>query len=145
MSDFPKYLLVLGTLCYAAAFAADLFLRTSFGFGMLILQVTGIFLLVSGMVISIVSRLNLWHSYHYIPTAKKLITSGLYRYFSHPMYVGNQIFFFGFAMVMGSIWGVIIAAVLILPIHIVRATWEEKVLVEKFGTEYIEYKKKVWI
>ena len=145
MPRFHPLLVIPGALCYAAAFMCDIFLATTFGFGISYLKVLGVGLLAAGIAISVAARVNLWRSYHFVPTAKKLVTTGLYRYFSHPMYVGNELFFLGLGTVTGSIWGVAVAFLVLLPLHMARARWEERVLRGRFGDEYGKYKKRVII
>ncbi len=56
-----------------------------------------------------------------------VIDTGLYSYIRHPMYAGGLLYFLGAPLVMGSLWGLVGSAALILGLA-VRALGEEAVL-----------------
>ena len=68
----------------------------------------------------------------------KLITRGPYSLIWHPIYLGEILFAFSIPMIANSLYGFVIMLV-IIPILLYRISIEEKVLVYKFGQEYIEY------
>lgn len=72
---------------------------------------------------------------------QKLISTGVYGFVRHPLYLGAIIFFLGGPLVMGSMYGLIIGVLLSLSM-ILRTIGEEKMLVEELEG-YVEYKKKV--
>jgi protein-S-isoprenylcysteine O-methyltransferase Ste14 len=43
-----------------------------------------------------------------------------------------------------SVWGPLAVALVIVPLQVVRARREERVLAEAFGEEYERYKSKTW-
>ena len=98
------------------------------------------------------SGLLLWGtSYWYIqpttylyPRANKLVTSGPYRYLRHPIYVGAMLVFFSLAYLSHSAWAFWYTAIIILPLNVGRAIWEEKILLEIFGKQYLQYQKKTF-
>lgn len=57
----------------------------------------------------------------------KVISTGLYAWVRHPMYLGATLYFLGFAFLLGSWWAVAIAVVVIL-LFAVRAVLEEETL-----------------
>ena len=72
--------------------------------------------------------------------AQKLVITGLYRYSRNPMYVGLLFLLIGWAVWLGSV-----TPFLLLPIFIIIMTRqqiipEEKVLKQKFGQQYKDYK-----
>ena len=72
-----------------------------------------------------------------------LVTTGLYHYTRNPMYVGLLVILIGFGIWLGSI-----APFLALPLFYwlitnMQIKPEEVILEEKFGQEYLEYKKRV--
>ncbi len=79
--------------------------------------------------------------------SSKLVIQGPFRYTRNPMYMGMVFALTGFAIWMGSL-----AAFLVIPAFIVFITrrfiiYEERMLEEKFGDEYRDYRMHVsrWI
>ena len=75
--------------------------------------------------------------------ASKLVTTGVYRITRNPMYVGLLFLLIGWAVLLGSF-----STFLLLPIFIFLITTqqiipEERVLEEKFGQQYLDYKNTV--
>jgi len=78
---------------------------------------------------------------------QKLITSGVLQYTRNPMYLGyfsvvlSEFFLFGHILLL------VYLVVLALFVHFMVVYVEEKGLEQKFGYEYVEYKKRVprWI
>jgi len=68
----------------------------------------------------------------------RLITGGPYRLIRHPIYLGEIFFGLSIPMIIGSLYGCIIMLVPI-PMLLYRIRIEEKVLVSKFGQEYLDY------
>ncbi|UCG04009.1 MAG: isoprenylcysteine carboxylmethyltransferase family protein [Candidatus Heimdallarchaeota archaeon] len=72
---------------------------------------------------------------------KKLEKEGMYKYIRHPLYASYCYYFLGFAMILQN--------VLILPLLIGiygyydLSKYEEGILVDHFGEEYNDYKKRV--
>ena len=73
------------------------------------------------------------------PRLEYLVKNGPYRFISHPVYLGFTIAIIGPAVANRSWLGMIAALTLFLPIEIYRAKLEEKVLTEKFGSEWDNY------
>ena len=71
----------------------------------------------------------------------QLITRGIYKYVRHPIYGGSIIGLIGFGLVTQSILVSISIFVLYFKILNDRAKYEEKILADEFGDEYIEYMK----
>jgi len=72
----------------------------------------------------------------------RLVTTGIYGFFRHPMYIGNGLFAMGMALLFNSLYAFlfsILYAFLYLPI----IYFEEKDLLRKYGEEYKKYKEKV--
>jgi protein-S-isoprenylcysteine O-methyltransferase Ste14 len=71
-----------------------------------------------------------------------LITDGVYGYLRHPQYLGLILITFGLLLWWPTILTLIMWPILSI-MYILLAKREEKYLVEKFGDEYLEYKKRV--
>ncbi len=71
----------------------------------------------------------------------QLFTQGVYRYIRNPMYSGALIATIGFCLVFRCIITLIIMFIYSFLIYRIRIIEEEKILQEKFGREFEEYKK----
>jgi len=76
-----------------------------------------------------------------------LITEGMYRYSRNPMYLGLLLLIIAATIWFGTWFGIVISLIFILLINILQIIPEEEALLQIFGEEYLEYKKKVrrWI
>jgi len=75
--------------------------------------------------------------------AKKLVTSGMYRITRNPMYVGLLVSLTGWAILLGSFSPFLLLPLFIALITTQQIILEEKILEEKFGQQYLVYKKVV--
>ena len=105
--------------------------------------ISGLILSFLGLVLWIGSYLSLRFSLTVLPKAQKLVTTGPYRYFSHPMYLGIAFVFLGLSLATNSIPGFFYTILIVILLNIFRAKKEEETLLKKFGQKYKEYKKKV--
>lgn len=87
-----------------------------------------IFVIVSvfGLVMWIISYLNLGLSFGVLPKPRKIIKRGLYRYFNHPMYLGISLTFFSLALLNGSAYGLAYTVFILIPILIFRSVLESR-------------------
>jgi protein-S-isoprenylcysteine O-methyltransferase Ste14 len=75
--------------------------------------------------------------------AKELVTHGLYSRIRHPVYLFGALGILGIILYAGRLeWLWVFAAV--VPLQFFRIHKEEKLLSEKFGETYLEYKRKTW-
>ncbi len=80
-----------------------------------------------------------------IPSLRKksnLITSGIYSVIRHPIYSGTLISVLGWNILFKSVISMIYFPLLCL-LYIVATVLEEKGLIEEYGDQYLDYKKKV--
>lgn len=106
-------------------------------------RIAGMAILVPAFVLFVASRITLGRSFSVQAKAMALVTTGVYSRIRNPIY------FFGALMLVGLLiwahqpWWLLVLAVLV-PMQVWRARKEERVLEEKFGDEYREYKRKTW-
>ena len=76
-----------------------------------------------------------------------LVTSGMYRYSRNPMYLGLVLLTIAATIFFGTWLGIVIVVAFIFLLNLLQIIPEEEALLDIFGEEYIEYKKKVrrWI
>jgi protein-S-isoprenylcysteine O-methyltransferase Ste14 len=73
----------------------------------------------------------------------RLLTEGPYALSRNPMYVAWSFLYWGIGLVANSLWIVALFPVVANYTHFVDIRKEERFLEEKFGDEYVEYKRKV--
>ena len=77
----------------------------------------------------------------------KLVTSGIYRYSRNPMYLGMLMIVVSSSIFYLNIYSILTPLFFYLWINIFQIKREEVFLTEKFGEDYLSYKKKTrrWI
>ena len=107
------------------------------------LWVVGLCLSAVAAVPWFVARWQLGASFSVRPEARRLVTSGLYSKLRHPVYVFGSLSWFGAVMALVG-WQAVIIWLVVVPIQIVRARREERLLAETFGTEFAAYRESSW-
>lgn len=116
--------------------------QTTVGFGNLGLGILGALGCFVGLILWLWGFISLGNSFAFLPKAKKLKTNGAYQFFRHPIYLGIALTCLGIAIGLGSWVGLICTIFIVIPLNIIRIKGEEKVLLERFGKEYSDYKQK---
>ncbi len=73
----------------------------------------------------------------------RLVVEGLYKYTRNPMYVGLLIILFGYAIWLGSFSPFLLLPLFYLVITEMQIKPEERILEQKFGQSYLDYKNRV--
>ena len=103
----------------------------------------GLFLLVPSVILFTIARIQLGASFQVSAEANKLVKTGIYKKVRHQIYLFGLLFLVGLILITRIFPLIIILAILIV-FQIKRISNEEKVMTEKFGNEYLEYKKQTW-
>ncbi len=102
--------------------------------------------IIFGACTAVTIIIVIW-SLHSLPVkdrGRKLITSGAFRYFRHPLYAAFVSFFdFGFAVLLNN-WIYIMWAILMIPIWQLNLRYEEKLMLDNFGEAYSDYCNETW-
>lgn len=97
------------------------------------------------LVLSLVTAFFLAKSGHAATRHKQcaagILSSGAFRYVRHPLYLGSILFYFGMAVSTASLFSLALLLVICVFYNYI-AGYEEKLLQERFGEEYINYKKR---
>lgn len=105
----------------------------------------GIFFLILGIFLRRTSKKTLgkfWSFYIEIIQDHRIIADGPYKYLRHPYGIGVICELLGFALLSGSFYSIVVIATVQVPLVAMRAIYEEKVMSEKIGAEYIDFKNK---
>jgi len=106
-------------------------------------RIVGFAIALLATVLLFLARYQIGGSFSVTPQARALVTHGLYSRIRNPIYVFSAVLLAGVFISFHFFWGLLLLLVLI-PIQTVRARHESKVLEEKFGEEYREYRKRTW-
>ncbi|MBZ5547629.1 MAG: isoprenylcysteine carboxylmethyltransferase family protein [Acidobacteriia bacterium] len=103
----------------------------------------GLTLCLVGLNGVILARYTLGRSFSITAKAVALVTTGIYSRIRNPIYVSSVIFILGL-MVMMRRPVLALVLVIIVPMQIIRARREARVLEAKFGDAYREYRERTW-
>lgn len=118
----------------------DRFVPRSYGVAWL-----GVALTIAGIALAIVARLFLggnWSGSVTIKQGHTLVRKGPYTIVRHPIYSGFLLAILGTGLAIGEIRA-LIAAILIFAILAHKINLEERFMMEQFGAEYGQYRRRV--
>jgi methanethiol S-methyltransferase len=75
-------------------------------------------------------------------TTNDLQITGIHKYVRHPLYSGTFLFVSGLFLLFPT-YALLIAAFIIIAYTVLGIKWEEEKLIQEFGEQYRQYKKKV--
>jgi protein-S-isoprenylcysteine O-methyltransferase Ste14 len=113
--------------------------------GSMINLVLGFLLVITGFSFSIWARAKLgrnWSGDVRIIPDQKLVQDGPYKIVRHPIYAGLFLATFGTAIVLLNATGGLLFIICVIA-FIVKSKKEEILMIQKFGTEYEQYKEHV--
>ncbi|MGD0293301.1 MAG: isoprenylcysteine carboxylmethyltransferase family protein [Terracidiphilus sp.] len=106
-------------------------------------RIAGLAVGIPCILLLALARVQLGRAFSVQAKASTLVTSGLYSRIRNPIYVFGGLGIAGFMLWVNMPWLLLIFVVLI-PMQVWRSRVEARVLEEKFGAQYLEYKKKTW-
>jgi len=143
-NGFMKQVGKLFSDIYIDIFLYAIFLTYIFiGFSPTIFNLIALSLVVVALVFWIVSRVQLGSSFSVLPTAKRLVTNGIYSKIRNPIYLFTGLANIGIIYLLGNPY-LFLAVPIFVIVQIIRAKREEKILAKTFGDEYLDYKKGTW-
>lgn len=71
----------------------------------------------------------------------RLKKDGFYKHLRHPSYSASLLSFIGFGISLNNLISLLLLFILIFTAFIIRIKIEEKILIEHFGSEYVDYRK----
>lgn len=112
----------------------------------LLLSGLGCIFYVSGHLLrnwSIRTMKENWSLQIEIKKGQNIVKKGPYQWMAHPGYSAAILKGIGFALIPNSYYTLLYVLLVYIPVVLVRAWLEEKVLVEHFGSLYLDYRKEV--
>ena len=137
----PNFVLlfVLQIGAATAILAAIVFLPTPWNWA----HWLGLAIAIPAVFLLFAARYQLGSSFSVTPQARQLVRHGIYSKIRNPIYVFSALLVFGFLLAVQKP-ALFVLLALLIPVQIIRAGQESKVLEEKFGDEYREYKQSTW-
>ena len=106
-------------------------------------RIAGIAIALPAFVLLVIARIELGRAFSVSAKASILVTSGIYSRIRNPIYVFSAIMFFGLIIWTGRPL-LLLVMVALIPMQIFRSRKEQQVLTDKFGDEYLAYKRQTW-
>ena len=125
------------------AFFASIFLWRAVELPWTAARIAGLALAIPAFLLLGLARIQLGRAFSVQAKASTLVTTGLYSRIRNPIYVFGGAAIAGFMLWANQPW-LLLLFVIVIPMQIWRSREEARVLTEKFGAEYLEYKKKTW-
>ena len=125
--------------------SGDRLLLAGFVPGGAVAGMVGITTTLLGLLWAVWARVHLgknWSGSVTIKVDHRLVRTGPYQYVRNPIYTGILIGFAGTMIVVGKVWA-LGALVILLAGFLIKIQAEEKVLLERFGEEYVQYRREV--
>jgi protein-S-isoprenylcysteine O-methyltransferase Ste14 len=100
---------------------------------------------IAGLLFSVWARFVLgrnWSGFVTLKQDHQLVTTGPYRFVRHPLYTGFLTAVLGTAITVGT-GDSLVGFVIVLVGYLVKLAREEKLMIEQFGEQYVQYKKQV--
>jgi protein-S-isoprenylcysteine O-methyltransferase Ste14 len=106
-------------------------------------RLAGLCIAILAAVLLFTARWQLGKSFSVTPQARELVTWGIYSKIRNPIYVFSALMLLGVLIALQYRYAFLLLLVLV-PVQIIRAHQEAKVLEERFGDEYRNYRKGTW-
>jgi protein-S-isoprenylcysteine O-methyltransferase Ste14 len=103
----------------------------------------GLLIMIPSLVFFTIARFQLGNSFEVSAKANQLVTKGIYHKIRHPVYLFGLFYVLGIIIFIQFFYLLIVWLGLIM-MQMKRIRKEERVLEEKFGQQYLEYKAQTW-
>lgn len=109
-------------------------------------QIAGIIITTFGVAVFIASVIQMkdnWRAGVQKKDEINLVTDGIYQFSRNPAFLGFDLMYIGILMAFFNWYLCIITAIALILFHLQIVNVEEDFLIERFGEEYLAYRKKV--
>jgi protein-S-isoprenylcysteine O-methyltransferase Ste14 len=103
----------------------------------------GLCIAVPAAVLLFTARWQLGRSFSVTPQARELVTQGVYSKIRNPIYVFSALLLAGVLIALQYRYALLLLVV-VIPVQMVRAHQEAKVLEARFGEQYRKYREGTW-
>lgn len=103
----------------------------------------GLGLSLVSWVLWLIARLQFGASFSRRVEVRELVTTGLYSKLRHPIYVFVSLAFLGL-IVAWQEWDLLVPWAIAVVVLFVKSRREEQTLIEAYGPEYVEYRRRTW-
>jgi len=104
----------------------------------------GLAIAIPAAVVLFTARWQLGTSFSVTPQARELVTHGVYSEIRNPIYLFSAVLVTAILVALQYRYAFLLLAILV-PVQIIRARQESRVLEAKFGDEYRSYRKGTWV
>jgi protein-S-isoprenylcysteine O-methyltransferase Ste14 len=112
-----------------------------------LLPYIGLVIVIFGMILRFISIWTLGRLFTVDVTIRdnhKIKKNGVYKIIRHPSYSGSLLSFIGFGISLNNWLSLITVTILITIAFLYRISIEEKILIDQFGADYLDYKKNTY-
>ncbi len=106
-------------------------------------RIAGLAIAIPSFLLLALARIQLGRAFSVRAKASTLVITGLYSRIRNPIYVFGCLTIAGFILWAGQPW-LLLYFVVLIPLQVYRSRKEARVLEEKFGASYLEYKRQTW-
>lgn len=107
------------------------------------LRIAGLVILFLALALLTIARFQLGNSFSLAPKATQLVTHGIYSRIRNPIYVFGTAVIAGLSLFLDRPY-LLLLLLIVIPLQFFRARAEARVLEEKFGEPYRQYKASTW-
>jgi protein-S-isoprenylcysteine O-methyltransferase Ste14 len=107
------------------------------------LRITGLVVMFPALALLIAARIQLGDSFTLTPQARQLVTRGIYSRIRNPIYVFSAIAVAGLLLFLERPFSFLVLVPLLV-MQFFRARAEARVLEERFGEQYRQYRARTW-
>jgi protein-S-isoprenylcysteine O-methyltransferase Ste14 len=108
-----------------------------------IMRTVGHCILIPSFLLLAIARLQLGQAFSVKAKASMLVTAGIYSRIRNPIYVFGSLAIAGLCLAANHPYW-LLSLVVVIPMQVIRSRVEARVLEEKFGEAYVEYKRHTW-
>jgi protein-S-isoprenylcysteine O-methyltransferase Ste14 len=106
-------------------------------------RITGFALALVFLTLLTIARFQLGDAFSIAPEARTLVTTGIYSKIRNPVYVFGLLGIFG-VLLYAHLYPALAVFAFLIPMQVMRARAEARVLEAKFGDEYRNYRARTW-